>query len=325
MTFLTAQADAFLNRLTKNLAHRKKIAKRYRTDAFRLYDADLPDYNAAIDVYADAAHVQEYEAPASVDAALARDRFEDVLRATALVLEIPRERVFGKVRRKQKDFAQYQRADVPRFERTIREGDARFLVELATHLDTGVFLDHRLVRARIRDAAAGVRFLNLFCYTATATVQAALGGAVRSLSVDLSNTYLEWAARNFTANGLMAPAHRLERADVVAWLEQPIRETFDAILLDPPTFSRSKRMEGEFDVATDHLRMIALCMRRLAPGGTLWFSTNQRRFELDAAVSQAFDVRDVTRQTLPDDFTGGGPVHRCFVIRTRDAHAHRSD
>lgn len=317
MSFLTAHADALLNRLTKNLAHRRKVAKRYATDAFRLYDADLPDYNAAIDVYADAAHVQEYEAPGTIDAALARDRFEDVLRATAAVLAIPRERVFGKLRRKQKDFAQYQRADVPPFELTVHEGDARFLVELATHLDTGVFLDHRLVRSRIRARAKGLRFLNLFCYTATATVQAALGGAVRSLSVDLSNTYLEWAARNFAENGLTAPAHRLERADVVAWLEQPIRESFDSILLDPPTFSRSKKMDAEFDVATDHLRLIALCMRRLTPGGTLWFSTNQRRFTLDPAVAQAFDVRDVTRQTLPEDFAGGGPIHQCFVIRAR--------
>lgn len=317
MSFLTVQAAALLNRLTKNLAHRRKIAKRYATDAFRLYDADLPDYNAAIDVYADAAHVQEYEAPSSIDAAVAADRFEDVLRATALVLGIPREHVVGKVRRKQKDFTQYQRVDAPACERIIREGEASFLVELATHLDTGVFLDHRLVRSRIHDSARGLRFLNLFCYTATATVQAALGGAVHSLSVDLSNTYLEWAARNFERNGLKAPAHRLERADAVAWLEQPIRETYDLILLDPPTFSRSKKMDGEFDVATDHLRLIALCMRRLTPGGTLWFSTNQRRFTLDPAVTQAFDVRDVTRQTLPDDFAGGGPIHHCFVVRAR--------
>src|SRR5690606_24827821 len=190
-------------------------------------------------------------------------------------------------------------------------GDARFLVDLWSYLDSGVFLDHRLVQQKVAELAAGKRLLNLFCYTATATVQAAIGGAHSSVSVDMSKTYLDWARRNFELNRL-GKRHELQQADCLAWL-QAAREAFDVILLDPPSFSNSKRMEGVLDVQRDHVSMITRCMELLRPGGTLVFSTNLKRFKLDAGQLSGFTIEDISRSTIDRDFQRHPDIHQCFL------------
>jgi 23S rRNA (guanine2445-N2)-methyltransferase / 23S rRNA (guanine2069-N7)-methyltransferase len=202
----------------------------------------------------------------------------------------------------------------------VREGRAVFEVDLASYLDTGLFLDHRPVRRLIAELAAGRRLLNLFCYTATATVQAALGGASASLSIDLSNAYLDWAYRNFVLNGIASERHRLLRADCLAWLRNAGDEhagAFDLILLDPPTFSNSKKMTATLDVQRDHPGLIRASMELLAPGGTLVFSNNFRRFRLDAEIAEEFGVENVSTRTLDPDFRGDERIHHCWLIRHR--------
>jgi 23S rRNA (guanine2445-N2)-methyltransferase / 23S rRNA (guanine2069-N7)-methyltransferase len=201
---------------------------------------------------------------------------------------------------------------------TVEEAGLKFLVNLEDYLDTGLFLDHRLTRARLREVASGTRFLNLFSYTGAASVYAAAGGAARTLSLDLSNRYLEWAERNFVVNGLDPARHRLERADCLEWLRgTPGPEAFDLIFLDPPTFSNSKRMAGVLDVQRDHAELIEACMRRLSDAGSLVFSTNAQRFRLEEAVVARWAVEDLSAATLPFDFARHPRIHRCFQIRRR--------
>jgi 23S rRNA (guanine2445-N2)-methyltransferase / 23S rRNA (guanine2069-N7)-methyltransferase len=236
---------------------------------------------------------------------------------------VPPERIHVRLRARQSGAAQYQRqrpaeqasrhGDI-----TVEEAGLKFLVNLEDYLDTGLFLDHRLTRARLRTQAAGARFLNLFCYTGSASVYAAAGGAVSTLSLDLSNRYLAWAERNFQLNGLEPAQHRLERADCRAWLrEAPGSEPFDLIFLDPPTFSNSKRMRGVLDVQRDHAELIEACMLRLAAVGSLVFSTNAQRFRLDQAVAARWAVEELSAATLPFDFARHPRIHRCFQIRRR--------
>jgi 23S rRNA (guanine2445-N2)-methyltransferase / 23S rRNA (guanine2069-N7)-methyltransferase len=232
------------------------------------------------------------------------------------VLDVPRERVHVRTRRKQKGGAQYEKlAEVGEFQ-VAGEGGLELLVNFTDYLDTGLFLDHRPTRARIRTLAAGKTFLNLFAYTATASVFAAAGGALATTSVDLSHTYLDWARRNLDRNGFSDERrHRLLQADVLAWLEEPARERYDLIFLDPPTLSRSKRMAKEFDVQRDHVELIRATLLKLAPNGLLIFSTNFRKFRLDAAGLADLTVADVTPETIPKDFARDPRIHRCFEIR----------
>src|SRR5690606_10681700 len=196
----------------------------------------------------------------------------------------------------------------------VTEGPATFEVNLEDYLDTGLFLDHRPVREMIRGMAKGKRFLNLFCYTAAATVHAALGGARESLSVDMSNTYLEWAKRNFELNGLDLASHVLLRADCLEWLAK--REgRFDLIFLDPPTFSNSKKMADVLDIQRDHAAMIRDAMAILEPGGTLVFSNNFRRFKMDEAITEDFAVENITASTIPPDFERNARIHNCWLVR----------
>jgi len=311
------------NRLTKNARRLAPWRRREDIQCYRLYDADLPEYAVAIDCYGDAVHVQEYAAPATVPPATARRRLREVLAALETALQPDPRLVFTKLRERQPGARQYQPLGdgVGAGRRVVTEGAARFEVDLGAYLDTGLFLDHRPVRRLLAGLAPGRRFLNLFCYTATATVQVALAGAASSLSLDLSNTYLDWARRNFALNRLDADRHRLQRADCLQWLAQPpaADSRFDLILLDPPTFSNSKRMADTLDVQRDHAELIRACMARLAPGGTLVFSTNFRRFRLAAAVAGEFRVEDISAATLDPDFRRDARIHRCWRIRHREA------
>ena len=322
----------FANRLDKNLRRLAKLAQRAQVSCYRLYDADMPEYSFAIDRYAVAAtaevhlHVQEYAAPSTVDVEAARRRRREVLASLPGVLQIPPERIHLRLRTRQSGSGQYQRqraltgsnADERRL--TVEEGGLKFLVNLDDYLDTGLFLDHRLTRQRLRELAPGARFLNLFCYTSSATVYAASGGARSSVSVDLSGNYLDWAAGNFKLNGLDPAHHRLERADCRQWLrEADAHAPFDLIFLDPPTFSNSKRMQGVLDVQRDHPELIELCLRLLAPGGVLLFSTNAQRFRPDPVLLQRWQVRDISARMLPFDFERNPRIHRCFEINAPPA------
>jgi 23S rRNA (guanine2445-N2)-methyltransferase / 23S rRNA (guanine2069-N7)-methyltransferase len=335
-------ATMFANRLEKNLRRLGRAARAAHVSCYRLYDADMPEYAFAIDRYEQLAaaaeatpcvhlYVQEYAAPASIDVQAARRRRREALSVLPGTLGVPPERIHLRVRRPQRGAAQYQarrRLSARGLEGaalanmiTVSEAGLKFLVNLDDYLDTGLFLDHRLTRALLRERASGRRFLNLFCYTASATVCAAAAGARESLSIDLSHRYLQWSKANLALNGADPAQHRLLQADCLAWLgdgdaglRDARRHDFDLIFLDPPTFSNSKRMQGVLDVQRDHVELIGQCMGRLAPGGTLIFSTNAQRFRLAAEVGERWRVEDLSRQTLPFDFQGNPRIHRCYQI-----------
>jgi len=325
-------AQMFANRLRKNLQRLEREARRSSVSCYRIYDADMPEYAFAIDRYADAddgaVHllVQEYAAPAEIGIEDVRRRRREALSVLPQLLAIPPERVHLRMRRRQRGTAQYQRrqrgaqgfaaeATPGAGVFTVEEGGLRFRVNLDDYLDTGLFLDHRLTRARLRSQARNARFLNLFCYTASATVHAAAGGARSSLSLDLSSRYLEWAAQNFRLNGLDRALHRLERADCREWLRSAPARAYELVFLDPPTFSNSKRMQGVLDIQRDHVELIERALRCLVPGGLLVFSCNAQRFQLDAQIGQRWQLKDVSAETLPFDFARNPRIHRCYEIR----------
>ena len=316
-------AQMFANRLEKNRKRLRKWLKQSGESCYRLYDADMPEYALAVDVYAGRVHVQEYAPPRTVNAAQAQKRLFDALQVIPEVLGVDPAQLVVKRRERQGGKAQYgkQASSGERFQ--VQEGRAQLWVNLRDYLDTGLFLDHRPVRRMLGEMAAGKRFLNLFCYTATATVQAALGteqagGATESVSVDLSNTYLEWARDNFALNGLDPARHRVVRDDCLRWL-QTAKAEFDLIFLDPPTFSNSKKMEATLDVQRDHGQLVSLAMARLAPEGTLIFSNNQRRFQLDQELAERFVVEDISARTFDPDFARRPDIHHVFLIRHREA------
>lgn len=313
-------AEMFANRLRKNLRHFGRWAARQGIHAYRLYDADLHEYNLAIDVYEGEyrwVHVQEYQAPASIDARTAQRRLQHALAVIPLVLDVPADQVFSKVRRRQKDRRQYEKLDASGEFHEIREGSCRFLVNFKDYLDSGLFLDHRPTRLLIGELAHDRRFLNLFGYTATATVHAARGGARSTTTVDMSRTYLDWARRNFALNDMDPTRNELIRADVLQWLDEPRRERWGLIFLDPPTFSRSKRMTGALDTQRDHAALIRKALRLLEPDGVLLFSTNFQRFKLDREALDDVNIEDITRRTIPKDFERNPRIHQCFRISRR--------
>jgi len=313
-------AQMFANRLRKNLQRLQPWAQRERINCFRLYDADMPEYAFAVDIYdTDTRHVyvQEYAAPKSVDQEGARERRREVLAVLPGALEVPQPQVHTRVRKPQKGAEQYAKRESLGERFAVEEGGLKFWVNFRDYLDTGLFLDHRVMRGMLRDWAQGTDFLNLFCYTGSASVYAAAGGARSTVSVDLSNTYLDWARDNLRLNGFTSERHELHRADCLTWLEQqePLGARFDLIFLDPPTFSNSKRMEGVLDVQRDHVGMIRRSMKLLRRAGRLVFSTNYTRFKLDGAALSDLAVEDITAPTIPKDFERHTRIHRCFSIR----------
>jgi len=312
---LSEGGQMFANRLQKNLKALGKWVKREGIDCYRVYDADMPEYAMAIDLYHDWVHVQEYAAPKSIDPEKASIRMFDALAAIPQALNIDKSRVVVKRRERQSGTRQYERQSAQGQFQEVNEGGIKLLVNLTDYLDTGLFLDHRPMRMRIQREAAGKRFLNLFCYTATASVHAAKGGARSTTSVDLSKTYLDWARRNLSLNGF-SDKNRLEQGDVMAWLETS-RDEYDLIFIDPPTFSNSKRMEGVFDVQRDQVQLIDLAMARLASGGVLYFSNNFRKFQLEENLTERYAVEEITQQTIDPDFARNGKIHRAWKITAR--------
>jgi 23S rRNA (guanine2445-N2)-methyltransferase / 23S rRNA (guanine2069-N7)-methyltransferase len=312
---LSEGGQMFANRLQKNLKAMGKWVKREGIDCYRVYDADMPEYAMAIDLYHDWVHVQEYAAPKSIDPEKASARMFDALAAIPQALNVDKSRVVVKRRERQSGTKQYERQAAQGKFNEVSEGGVKLLVNLTDYLDTGLFLDHRPMRMRIQKEAAGKRFLNLFCYTATASVHAAKGGARSTTSVDLSKTYLDWARRNLSLNGF-SDKNRLEQGDVMAWLESS-RDEYDLIFIDPPTFSNSKRMEGIFDVQRDQVQLIDLAMARLAPGGVLYFSNNFRKFQLEENLAERYAVEEISAQTIDPDFARNTKIHRAWKITAR--------
>ncbi|WP_281646195.1 bifunctional 23S rRNA (guanine(2069)-N(7))-methyltransferase RlmK/23S rRNA (guanine(2445)-N(2))-methyltransferase RlmL [Parendozoicomonas sp. Alg238-R29] len=308
-------AEMFANRLRKNLKILQKWANRNEVECYRVYDADMPEYAVAIDIYKDQVLVQEYRAPASIDEQKAEERLHDILQAIPTVLPVKTEQIALKQRRRQAGKNQYRKmADQQqRFE--VAEGGCRFLVNLKDYLDTGLFLDHRPMRLRIQKEAKGKRFLNLFCYTGAATVHAAAGGASQTTSVDLSKTYLEWARQNLSLNGF-SDRHKLENADCIKWLKG-CKDTYDLIFIDPPTFSNSKKMRDVFDIQEEHKDMLKRAMGLLARDGVLYFSNNFRKFRMDDELAELFKVEEISAQTIDQDFKRNQKIHRCWQLTHR--------
>ena len=316
---LTEGATMLRNRFVKNQRKLNGWLKAKKISCYRLYDADIPEYAVAVDIYGESVHVQEYAAPNTIDDKVARERFAEVKQAVKSFAKDLRGHVHYKERRRQKGDSQYERFNEgPSETLAVQEGQGQFEVNLSDYLDTGLFLDHRPVRRLVAELAQGKSLLNLFCYTATVSVQAALSGAARTLSIDMSNTYLDWAQRNYDLNQLSAKNHHLLRADCLKWLEGD-GELFDVIFLDPPTFSNSKKMDTVLDVQRDHGDLIRNAMARLAPEGVLIFSNNFRKFKMDELVMRQFSADNITTQTLDPDFERNPRIHSVWKITRRSS------
>jgi 23S rRNA (guanine2445-N2)-methyltransferase / 23S rRNA (guanine2069-N7)-methyltransferase len=313
-----AGAEMFTNRLKKNLKKYAKWAKKNKIECYRVYDADMPEYAVAIDLYQDWAHVQEYQAPKSIDPLKARQRLFDVVAAIPNALNISESQVIVKYRQRQTGREQYEKLDQSKHEMQVTEYDCDFIVNLKDYLDTGLFLDHRPVRKLIQSKADGKRFLNLFSYTSTASVHAGQGGAKSTLSVDMSNTYVDWSRRNIELNEFSERDHKVVRADCFEWLKNS-EDMFDLIFMDPPTFSNSKKMENVLDIQRDHVDLLTLAMARLEADGELIFSNNYRRFTLDQSILDTYDVENITKQSLDLDFERNSKIHQCWIIKHKSA------
>ncbi|MFM1892476.1 MAG: ribosomal large subunit methyltransferase [Pseudomonadota bacterium] len=301
------------NRLRKNARHWGKWARREGLEAYRLYDRDIPEFPYAIDRYGDYVQVQEFER----DQPWAAAQRSAHLAAMAEALQLPADHLVFKQRRRQRGSAQYEKTATPGHRFPVRERELRFEVNLGRYLDTGLFLDHRDTRRLVGAAAAGRTCLNLFAYTGSFTVYLAAGGAQRTVTVDMSHTYQAWTRRNLLLNGIDDfKRHRLVGEDVLQFLQQAVaaRARFDLIVLDPPSFSNSKRMQDTFDVQRDHPQLLRQTLRLLAPDGLLYFSTNRRGFRLDAGICEAAHTEEITRLTVPPDFRRHLP-HRCWLLR----------
>ena len=311
----------FANRLQKNIKKIEKWAKQQGLDAYRLYDADLPEYNLAVDRYADHIVVQEYAAPKNIDENKARQRLLDAVNATLQVTGIETNKLILKVRQKQKGTNQYEKLANKGEYFYVNEYGAKLWVNLTDYLDTGLFLDHRLTRKMLGEMAQGKDFLNLFAYTGSATVHAALGKAKSTTTVDMSNTYLNWAEQNLLLNDIEGKQHKLIQADCLQWLEKCDRQ-FDLIFVDPPTFSNSKRMEDSWDVQRDHIKLMTNLKRILRPNGTIVFSNNKRGFKMDFAKLEELGLSavEISHKTLPLDFERNKQIHNCWLVQ---AEAHR--
>ena len=315
-------AEMFANRLKKNLKKFSKWARRNQVNCFRIYDADLPEYAMAVDIYRNEktwVNVQEYMAPKTIDKTLADQRLSEALSVIPKLLEINKDQLFLKVRRKQSGFNQYEKQQAPGQFHIVEENGCLFRVNFESYLDTGLFLDHRPIRLIIQKQAKGKRFLNLFAYTGTTTIHAAVGGARQTTTVDMSATYLDWAKKNLQLNNISGN-HEFIQADCLEWLEKEVQRSviktrYDLIFLDPPTFSNSKRMNQTLDIQQDHQQLIKNAAQLLTPEGILYFSTNYRRFKMDVKGLEHLKLEDISAKTIPEDFSRNPKIHYCWKIQ----------
>lgn len=304
-------AQMVANRITKNQRRLKKALR--DLNCYRIYDADIPEYSVAVDVYDQWVVIQEYQAPKNIPEATAAKRFREAKLGIMEALDRSPGQIFLRQRTRQQGKNQYDRFSEEGFERWLQEDGLKFKVNLTDYLDTGIFLDHRELRRQVRDRSRDADVLNLFCYTAVASCYAAAGGARSTTSVDLSNTYVSWARENLEKNGCFEPAHTVVRADCLQWL-QTTKTQYDLIFCDPPTFSNSKSMRDTFDVQRDHVGLLEACMKRLRPSGVLLFSNNFRRFRMDDVFNSKYAVTEISDQTRAPDFERSHG-HRAFEIR----------
>lgn len=322
---LSSNAQMLVNRFAKNEKRLAKWRKNNSIDVYRSYDADIPEFAAAIDVYhllhgRRCVVVQEYAPPKSVDPDKAAQRLLEIEEAIKHFYEIDEGSLFMKARQRQRGTEQYQRSEKVGKELLVQEGAATLKVNLTDFLDTGLFLDHRAMRRYVYENSRGKSVLNLFCYTASVSVHAALGGAAKTLSLDMSNTYLDWARRNFLQNKMDKELHKLKREDCVEWLEKSAatkRPSFDLIFLDPPSFSNSKKMDDVLDIQRDHVKLIKHSMALLRFGGELIFSNNLRSFKLDTDALGDYEIQPYHKPSIDPDFERNAKIHQCFLIRHR--------
>ncbi len=318
----TPGAQMFGNRIGKNLKQLAKWAEREAVSCYRLYDADMPEYSFAIDRYAEAdtarvwLYVQEYAAPRTIEPEAVQRRRAEALAALPAATGISADHIHLRQRRRTTRGEQYEKLGEAGEFRLVEESGLKFWVNFSDYLDTGLFLDHRITRQRLRADSARARFLNLFAYTGSATVYAAAGRARETTTVDMSATYLDWARRNLATNGFSGSNHQFLQEDCIAWLKTAVseRRAYDLIFLDPPTFSNSKRMDDILDVQRDHAGLIHRCMALLAPGGKLLFSNNAQKFKMDADIGERYKVVDISRATLPKDFERNPRIHQCYEL-----------
>jgi 23S rRNA (cytosine1962-C5)-methyltransferase len=306
----------FYNRLVKVFKHLNKQAKRLGISCYRVYNHDLPEFPFCIEIYGENLYVAEYKRHHGMDEDEHERWMEKCLEIITEVLKIPAENIFLKLRqRKPGRLGQYQKLDQKRNELLVEENGLKFIVNLSDYLDTGLFLDHRITREKVKTEAKDNKVLNLFAYTGSFSVYAAAGGASKVMTVDLSKTYLHWAERNMQLNGFTDEnKFSFFHADVLQFLPGLADQSFDLIIMDPPTFSNSKRMNDFLDIQRDHVKLINECLRILIAGGKLYFSTNFREFNLDKEKIQSSSIKDITKQTTPFDFEK--KLFRwCFLIK----------
>jgi 23S rRNA (cytosine1962-C5)-methyltransferase len=307
----------FENRLQKVDRHISKWARRQGVTCYRIYDNDLTNFPLVIDRYEQAVHVAEYQRHHSLDENQHLEWLEACLDIIAKILEVPRFLVFFKERKRQKGQQQYEKVDTEKQQRLVQENGLNFLVNLSDYLDTGLFLDHRNTRQMVREQAEGKHFLNLFAYTGSFTVYAAAGGALTTTTVDLSNTYLDWAKANLVVNSFadqIGQKHYLIKADVMQYLNTLRSGQFDLVVVDPPTFSNSKMMRDVLDTQRDHVALLNQVIFATRPGGTIYFSTNYRSFKLDEANIKGVEIEEISQRTIPQDFKNK-KIHRCFRMQ----------
>ena len=311
------QVEEFANRLRKRARHLRRWPTKRGITCYRLYERDVPEVPLVVDRYEDALHIAEFVRPHERTPAQHADWLDLMVRTAGEVLEVPRTQIFMKRRDRQRGAAQYERVDRQEARRVVNEGGLKFIVNLSDYVDTGLFLDHRLTRQMVREAAAGKRFLNLFGYTASFTAYAAAGGAAETTTVDKSATYIDWARENLALNGFNGPEHVLIRSDIRAFIGglSP-RELWDLVVVDPPTFSNTKGADDFWDVERDHAELLRRLAAHVVPGGVVFFSTNFRRFKLDEAALGDYTIRDITRQTIPEDFRNQR-IHKCWRLVRR--------
>lgn len=305
--------DMIKNRLEKNFKKLKSWSDRNGIEAYRLYDRDIPEYPYIVDVYKD--HYLVYD---KSDFIKDKDKnhLPHVTEALKVLFKCTEDQIVIKKRERQEGLKQYEKMDAKNETFIVKESQASFKVNLYDYLDTGIFLDHRPIRQKIFKMADGKKFLNLFCYTGSVSVFAALGGA-RTTSVDMSQTYLRWAQDNFSLNKIEFDDHSFVNADVLDWLRiNKNQKTFDLIFLDPPTFSNSKKMEDSFEVERDQDFLVNACMEMLNPGGVLYFSNNKRKFKLSEKILSNYSVKDITEESIPQDFHDK-KIHNCYEIKNK--------
>jgi 23S rRNA (guanine2445-N2)-methyltransferase / 23S rRNA (guanine2069-N7)-methyltransferase len=314
----------FANRLKKNYKHLKKWARKNDVSCYRVYDADIPQYAVAIDKYENWVHVQEYQAPKTVDKNKAFLRINDVIDVVADILETRQQYVVLKVRKKQEGSAQYQKQDKKEYTTTVTENGLKFIVNMYDYIDTGLFLDHRYTRQLVKKLANKRSFLNLFAYTGSVTVYAAAGGAANTTTVDMSNTYLNWAQENMSINGYTGNVytekqHKFVREDCLKWIQQAIDENkkYQLIFIDPPTFSNSKKMDTSLDINRDHAALLSGCLALLEEDGQIIFSTNAKSFKLDESLKEDCFIKEITSMTTTEDFRRK-PQHRCWCLAKQE-------